>query len=80
MYTYYTYADDKYVWTPGVEETNYYKWYKDSVHNKTGFFPIDVQTGESAPKYEPFVIVRRIESNGVCVHVWMCGCVDVYMC
>jgi hypothetical protein len=56
---------DNYVWPPGVAETNYGKWYALSKAGKRGFFPLQIDRTVGGPKWEPFLVVRRIEADGV---------------
>lgn len=57
-------AESKATWTAGIQTTNYHRWFEESLKGIDGFYPLNVAGPMYDKFYEPFTIVRRVESNG----------------
>lgn len=51
-------------WTPGINATNYQRWYDDSSNGLGGFYRVKMPGPKTDKYYEPFTVVRRVEGNG----------------
>eukprot|EP00049_Salpingoeca_infusionum_P022019 m.5126 g.5126 ORF g.5126 m.5126 type:complete len:617 (-) comp4837_c0_seq1:209-2059(-) len=50
-------------WTPGIETTNYLRWIRESELGVGGMYPIPVEGPLTDIAYEPFVLVKQVESS-----------------